>query len=129
QVRLNAIRGNFRLIGGSNSNAYSIQTPSGLVRLQSGTVDITAGGPRGAYVVTLGGQALMCDAHHKCAIIRGDCTFASATGAGSFGLASTDKSERRRLLRELFPLISAQSGLASNYQAPVRSCGLRGQQP
>jgi len=127
-VRLNATRGNIRFIAGANLASYSVQTPGGTVRPQNGIVDIAAGGARGAYVVTLGGEALMCDAHQRCAIVRGDCTFASANGEGGFGLASKNTRDRRHLLRELFPSIIKQSRLASDFQASVQSCGFLGLQ-
>lgn len=128
RVRLNATRGSFRFIAGTNIAAYSVQTPGGLVRPQNGTVDVAAGGTRGAYVVTLGGEALMCDAHHRCTIVRGNCTFASADGAGGFGLASTNGRERRQLLQELFPNIINQSRLTSGFEASVQACGFMGLQ-
>lgn len=119
---MNALSGTYRFITGrSNSQAYSIRTPSATIGVRGTTIDFKVVNP--TYMVAWNGTGILCNLGGICVELDEPCSVGVVNGAAPQEV--TSESERSRILVEEFGgqvLGQRRVGVSRLFQVSLDQC-------
>ena len=123
ELTIRATKGAFRFItGASDHSAYKIVTPYASIGVRGTALDVTLANG-GANIALLQGQITVCDRGGKCQRVDRSCTYTFVGGRGIEKPAAMVSPFQATKNRNLFPLLTNQRGLRSEFQRFALSCG------
>ena len=127
QVSINAVKGAFRFItGNSNSNVYSITTPTSTIGVRGTEFDVSVEGRTGlTRVVNFSGVTRVCrrDSLGDCVEMRDPCTLSVARArAPVVQYSGEDPAFKTQQLTFHFPYVRNQQSLLDGFRVNVSHC-------
>ncbi len=125
RVSLNVVRGAFRFItGDSHKQAYAITTPVATITVRGTRFDVAVG-RLGTGLAVFDGEADLCrrDRRHECTRVTAGCHIALA-GPATPTRRVESVADRRRIIGQMFPLITDQRRLYSDFRVDTTGCGI-----
>lgn len=118
-----ALGGSFRFISGkSDSTVYSIETPNATMGIRGTAFDFWVDGNSRTAIALLDGRVRMCESSGGCAVVRGQCSLATAA-RGEAITRPAKKKHAAQIISAGFPFIMSQSVLKKQLRSEAGNCG------